>query len=140
MATTSARTTKPARKAATPAKKAPAKRAAPAKPARQAAATAATPAKAKKVRAPAKRTPVVTAPERVKVKHKLVRDSFTMPQPDFDLIATLKKRVMALGHSAKKSELLRAGLHALTKLDDAALHGSLQSLIQLKAGRPRKQS
>jgi hypothetical protein len=71
-------------------------------------------------------------------KLKLVRDSFTMPQQDFDLVAALKKRALQLGRPVKKSELLRAGLHALTRLDDSGFSGVLQGLVELKAGRPRK--
>lgn len=68
-----------------------------------------------------------------------MRDSFTMPQQDFDLVAALKKRALGLGRPAKKSELLRAGLHALVRLDDAGLEAVLKGLVELKAGRPRKE-
>jgi hypothetical protein len=71
-------------------------------------------------------------------KHKLVRDSFTMPQADFNLIAQLKGRALAFMRPAKKSELLRAGLHALTALDDARLRAALDALAPLKPGRPKK--
>lgn len=124
-------------------------------PARKAAAT-------KRTAAPARKSPAAKAPTRKastskakpvarKVdaasaeakpagkKHKLVRDSFTMPQQDFDLIAALKKRALAAGHAAKKSELLRAGLHALIRLEETALRATLEALIKLKAGRPRKE-
>lgn len=73
-----------------------------------------------------------------KTKAKLVRDSFTMPQPDFNLIEILKERALGLKRAAKKSELLRAGLHALCALDDAALLAALGALMPLKPGRPKK--
>ncbi len=73
-----------------------------------------------------------------KQRVRLVRDSFTMPAPDFALIATLKGRAMAAQREAKKSELLRAGLHALMALDGAALVGALGRLQPLKLGRPKK--
>ncbi|MCY1241573.1 hypothetical protein D9M72_544810 [compost metagenome] len=73
-----------------------------------------------------------------KTKAKLVRDSFTMPQQDFGLIAVLKDRALGFKRPAKKSELLRAGLHALQQLTDAQLRGALDSLAPLKAGRPKK--
>lgn len=120
-ATATKSTAAPARKS--PAAKAPARKAAPSKKKLVARKVDAAPAEAK----PAGK------------KHKLVRDSFTMPQPDFDLIAALKKRALAAGHVAKKSELLRAGLHALTRLDEAALRAALDGLTKLKAGRPRKE-
>lgn len=73
-----------------------------------------------------------------KTKTKPVRDSFTMPQADFGLIAGLKDRALGLKRHAKKSELLRAGLHALSALDDAALLAVLGDLTPLKPGRPKK--
>ena len=41
-------------------------------------------------------------------KAKLVRDSFTMPDGEYALIAALKKRCLDAGVPAKKSEILRA--------------------------------
>ena len=73
-----------------------------------------------------------------KQKSKPVRDSFTMPQPDFDLIGVLKERAIAFKRPAKKSELLRAGLHALAAMSDAQLHASLDALAPIKSGRPKK--
>ena len=73
-----------------------------------------------------------------KQRVRLVRDSFTMPEPDFALIAALKARAMAAKREAKKSELLRAGLHALMALDGASLVGALGRLQPLKLGRPKK--
>jgi outer membrane biosynthesis protein TonB len=73
-----------------------------------------------------------------KAKLKLVRDSFTMPKADFDLIEVLKKRALNSKRPAKKSELLRAGLHALLALSDAQLVAGLGQLSELKPGRPKK--
>lgn len=73
-----------------------------------------------------------------KPKHKLVRDSFTMPSNDFQLIDQLKQRALGFKRPAKKSELLRAGLHALVSLSDARLKAALDALDPLKPGRPRK--
>ncbi|MBL0726204.1 hypothetical protein [Piscinibacter sp. HJYY11] len=121
----------PARKATTsraPGRKSPAAKA----PTQKSAARKATPAKKE----------VDAAPAEAKLagkKPRLVRDSFTMPQQDFDLIAALKKRALLAGHAAKKSELLRAGLHALARLDETALLTALDGLTKLKAGRPRKE-
>jgi hypothetical protein len=72
-------------------------------------------------------------------KAKLVRDSFTMPRDDFDLIGKLKERALGFKQSVKKSELLRAGLHALHGLSDDKLKAVLGGLTPLKAGRPKKQ-
>ena len=72
-----------------------------------------------------------------KLRKKPVRDSFTMPEADFALIATLKARAMAGKRETKKSELLRAGLHALALLDTATLVAALGRLQAVKIGRPK---
>jgi len=72
-----------------------------------------------------------------KAKAKLVRDSFTMPEADFGLIALMKQRALGFKRPAKKSELLRAGLHALQALDDTRLQKALDALVPLKPGRPK---
>ena len=73
-----------------------------------------------------------------KVKLKLVRDSFTMPQADFELIDMLKQRALDFRHSVKKSELLRAGLQVLAALPHAELQAALERITALKPGRPKK--
>jgi hypothetical protein len=105
-----------------------------AKPATQPAAkppVAAVTVKAKSV-APKRRKPEKLA------KPKLVRDSFTMPQADFDLVDVLKQRALNFRHSAKKGELLRAGLQALASLSDVQLQAALARVTPLKPGRPKK--
>ena len=82
--------------------------------------------------------PAVPAKPPKPPKAKLVRDSFTMPQSDFALIAALKERALGFKRPTKKSELLRAGLQALAGLNDAALQGALNALAPLKPGRPKK--
>lgn len=73
-----------------------------------------------------------------KQRSKLVRDSFTMPQVDFELIAALKFRGLTLGRNIKKSELLRAGLQALAAFDDLTLTATLDKLEAVKIGRPKR--
>ncbi len=73
-----------------------------------------------------------------KARVKLVRDSFTMPDSDFALIAALKATAIDARRAAKKSELLRAGLHALAALDAQALVAALDRLEAVKTGRPKK--
>lgn len=69
---------------------------------------------------------------------KLVRDSFTMPADDFALVDAMKARALQAQRPAKKSELLRAGLHALAGLSPQALARALDALAPVKAGRPKK--
>lgn len=69
---------------------------------------------------------------------KLVRDSFTMPREDFDLIALLKARALEFRRPTKKSELLRAGLQQLAALSEKQLQAALAGLRALPTGRPKK--
>lgn len=84
--------------------------------------------------------PPKKAKPETKARQKLVRDSFTMPQTDYELIAAIKQRCITLQRPAKKSEVLRAGLHVLAALKDAPLLKALSSLVEIKSGRPKKAS
>ncbi|SDF44456.1 hypothetical protein SAMN05428966_115156 [Massilia sp. PDC64] len=136
--------TKPAaKKAAAPAgKTAAVKKAAPAKPVRAKAAP--TPAKAaqqaaRAIAAPAKSTRTKAAPVPAPVplaRPRLVRDSFTMPEQEYAVLATVKQACLKAGFEVKKSELLRIGVALLGQLDTASLRAVLDSLPQLKTGRP----
>lgn len=72
-----------------------------------------------------------------KLHRKPVRDSFTMPEADVALTATLKARALAARPGTTKSELLRAGLHTLAALDTPALVVVLEHLEPAKIGRPK---
>jgi len=126
--------------------------------------TAASPAKAvrktstTKAATPAKPNSAVTAPESTPVKPKtaapkaaaspakplkdkkvkVVRDSFTIPKTELLQIGESKKRALMLGIGIKKSELIRAGLQALTSMNDAAFKKALASVPTIKTGRPAK--
>jgi len=67
---------------------------------------------------------------------KVTRDSFTMPSSDYDLIATTKSRCLTSGMGVTKSEILRAGLHALQGLSEDELRSLLGGLEKVKTGRP----
>ena len=117
---------------------------APAKPTAKAAAKPlapkAKPVKATKVAAPQKAV-VVTKPVKAekpaKVKKpKLVRDSFTIPKDEYEVIDTLKMRGGKLGQPVKKSELLRAGIKALAAMSDIQFKAALIKVPTIKTGRP----
>lgn len=104
--------------------------------------------------APVKRAPVKAATVTVKApattekklkknkksgsKLKVVRDSFTMPQSEYEKIGELKQLCLKSGMHVKKSELLRAGLNALGKLSAVQLKAALAGLEKIKTGRPAK--
>lgn len=79
--------------------------------------------------------PVVVA---AKVKHKLVRDSFTIPKDEYAVLADLKLRAGRLLQPAKKSEILRAGINALRGMTDKAFAAAMAAVPSLKTGRPKR--
>jgi hypothetical protein len=107
----------------------------PAAPARK------TPVAAKKVAAktvaPTKAATPAATPVAEKPKQKLVRDSFTIPKSEYQLLDALKLRAAALKRPTKKSEILRAGIAALNAMADKALLAALNSVPSLKTGRPK---
>lgn len=95
----------------------------------RAADTAPKPAAPKKAEKAAKTVKPVKTPKLPK-RPKPLRDTFRMPAPEFDGLRTLKTRAKSLGVPAKKSEILRAGLRTLQRMDDehfAVLLASVQS-------------
>ena len=71
-------------------------------------------------------------------KVKVVRDSFTMPQSEYQKIAEIKAICLKSKMHVKKSEVLRAGLMVLVKLNAAQLKSTLSGLEKIKTGRPKK--
>lgn len=69
---------------------------------------------------------------------KLVRDSFTIPAREYEAIDELKQRYLENGIPMKKSEILRAGLLALSAMDGDALVAVAERVQRIKPGRPKK--
>ena len=69
---------------------------------------------------------------------KVLRDGFTMPADDYALIAQLQATGVQAGVVVSKSEVLRAGLHALKSLSAADLRQVFAALEKVKPGRPAK--
>ena len=80
--------------------------------------------------------PVVQAKAAKPKASKVIRDSFTFPETDYRKISELKKACLGLGINAKKSEILRAGLHVLASLDKAKLKDAISRIEKIKTGRP----
>ena len=80
----------------------------------------------------------VAAKEKAK-KAKLVRDSFTMPESEYEVLGQVKKACISAGVEVKKSQLLRIGLVLLKKTDVSSLKILIAGLEPLKAGRPKKE-
>ncbi|MET0856793.1 MAG: hypothetical protein ABWY27_08595 [Telluria sp.] len=99
------------------------------------------PASAAKPKTPRKPAAKAAPEEQVREKarkSRLVRDSFTMPEHEYEVLGQVKKSCLKAGFEIKKSELLRIGVALISQLDLATLQNVLASLPQLKTGRPRK--
>lgn len=89
-------------------------------------------------KASSKEKPALELREKAK-KPKLVRDSFTMPELEYQALGEVKKTCLKAGIEVKKSELLRVGVALVKQLDLAKLKAALEALAPLKAGRPKKE-
>ena len=85
-----------------------------------------------------KAVPAVAQPAPKAKKVKLVRDSFTMPGNEYQVLLDIKKAALKAGIELKKSELLRIGIGMLKSLTVAQLDKSRAALTKLSAGRPKK--
>jgi hypothetical protein len=93
---------------------------------------------------PVKKAPVKAAAKKAKPakkevtkKPKLVRDSFTLPQADHDLIKQCKKTALATGRETKKSEVLRAAIQSFAALSAAQQLTAYGKLQAIAVGRPK---
>ncbi|MBK1724142.1 hypothetical protein [Thiocystis violacea] len=77
--------------------------------------------------------PKPAAPKRPKT----IRDTFTLPEDDYALIAQVKRSCMKAGVEANKSEIVRAGLKVLAAMTQADLKNALGAIERLTPGRPR---
>jgi len=102
--------------------------------------TAATTVKATAKKASIEKAPAKATAKKPKKEHKekVVRDSFTMPQSEYQKIAEIKEACLKAGLPVKKSEVLRAGLKALVAMNAAQLKRALAGLEKIKTGRPKK--
>ncbi|MFM6990064.1 MAG: hypothetical protein ACKOWD_01990 [Rhodoferax sp.] len=71
-------------------------------------------------------------------KHKLVRDSITVPKVEYQVLEAMKHRAAQLKVTVKKTELIRAGMKHLATLPDAAFLAAIAAVPSLKTGRPAK--
>lgn len=81
-------------------------------------------------------SPSLEYPQQPQKKAKVIRDSFTLPSLDYELIATIRQRCLKSAVNATKSEVIRAGLHILQSLPDEDLVRAIESLEKVKTGRP----
>lgn len=82
--------------------------------------------------------PVEVAPAQKAKKVKLVRDSFTMPGHEYQVLQDIKKAALKAGIELKKSDLLRIGVGMLKNFSVTQLDKARSALTKLRAGRPKK--
>jgi len=67
---------------------------------------------------------------------KVIRDAFSIPQNDYDLISKLRQECLIQSIPMNKGEIIRAGLHALNNMTPSELKETAQSVEKIKTGRP----
>ena len=97
-----------------------------------------------KAKPSAKKTPtksakkVTTTKADKLIKPQLVRDSFTIPESEYAVLAKVKKACLKEGFEIKKSELIRIGIALLADLSSSKVKTAKKKLQTVKTGRPRK--
>ena len=80
-----------------------------------------------------------TADKSPKHKHaRLIRDSFTIPEDEYGLLADSKMACLQAGFEIKKSELIRIGIALVHDLSTSQIKKAQRSLQPVKTGRPKK--
>ena len=70
-------------------------------------------------------------------RKRVIRDNFSMPEEDYAIIEEIRQRLIREHSIVKnKSEVLRAGLKLLQKLDSETLLEAAEDVKSLKPGRP----
>lgn len=77
--------------------------------------------------------PVAKEPSK---KERVIRDSFTLPSRDYELITAVRQRCLNSAVNVNKSEVIRAGLHALMEMREEDLLDLVNNLEKIKTGRP----
>ena len=83
-------------------------------------------------------SPKQPEPEKPKNQKRVIRDSFTLPSHDYEMITTIRERCLDSRVTINKSEVIRAGLHALNEMSNSELLAVVDSLTKIKTGRPGK--
>ncbi len=66
----------------------------------------------------------------------VVRENFSLPPSDSELIEVLRRRAAREGVLLNRSELLRASLAALSRLSDAEIAAVGAQVPKIRTGRP----
>ncbi len=69
---------------------------------------------------------------------RVIRETFSLPPTDWNLIQTLRDRCLGSGVYVSKSELIRAGLHVLEGLTLPELSSAVATVERLPVGKAAK--
>lgn len=69
---------------------------------------------------------------------RVIRDGFSMPPGDYEILYELKQRLLQEKRDVTKSGLLRAGLRKLQEMSAEELVAAMDTLEPIKQGRPAK--
>lgn len=73
--------------------------------------------------------------EKPRANNKVIRDGYSMPEHDYQLLEMLKRKALMLAHDINKSEILRAGLQCLNRLSNEEFSRAIQGVSRIKPGR-----
>ncbi len=80
----------------------------------------------------------IESPVPKKPLEQVIRDTFSMPKKDGDLITEVRLRCMRAGIDTTRSEIVRAGIRHLAQLSSDELCRLIEGIEKLKPG-PQKQ-
>lgn len=69
---------------------------------------------------------------------KVIRDTFSIPEKDYQLLEQCKNRALTAQYAVNKSEIVRAGLILLSNLPEEQFINALQLVKKIKTGRPKQ--
>ncbi|RYZ79744.1 MAG: hypothetical protein EOP06_26620 [Proteobacteria bacterium] len=68
---------------------------------------------------------------------RVVRETFTIPEAEHSQVEGIRGRMLGKAIAVNKSEVVRAGLLAISELDDKSLVALFDRLERVKTGRPK---
>jgi hypothetical protein len=68
---------------------------------------------------------------------EIERRTFTIPTSDLELLQQIRKRYLKAGEDVNKSEIVRAGIHVLSKMSDQDLIKNISSIPKYTVGRQK---
>lgn len=71
-------------------------------------------------------------------KDNVIRDTFTLPKSDYDLIEKCRSKFLENKISITKSEIIRIGIILVSKLPNSDIDNVYKLIEKIKTGRPKQ--